>query len=437
MYHALTMAVSGSTTIPNGTKTTSGKAFLAAWLGWTFDGLDGFIYGLVAVPFVTELMGKGAPVTEIAAKAGLIQAIFLIGWALGGAFFGRIGDALGRARTLTITICCYALFTGLSFFAQEWWHLAIFRFLAALGIGGEWAAGSALVAETLPSKYRQWASALLQSGYISGMILAALTVGALKDFPPRYVFLVGVLPAVITLWIRKAVPEPEEWKGHRSGGEMPRYGDLFRPPVLKTTILTLLMSCITLTSVWALLYFSSQVIRGLPEVKDMAKPAQAELLRNVTVVYCLWNIAGNFMAAAIARFLGYRWALFLMILGSLVCYTVGFGQTRSLDDVRFWLNMTFFFGSGLFALYPLYIPPLFPVLLRTSGAGFCYNFGRVIAGLGTFYLATVTSGALAPTKAIYYAGLLYAPALLIALVMPELKREPVASGLKPAAESAG
>jgi len=412
------MQASGSLEILAKGDKTHQKAYIAAWLGWMFDGLDGFIYGLVAIPFVTTLMKTASP-AEVATKAGLIQGIFLIGWAVGGAFFGRIGDSLGRARTLTLTIILYAVCTGLSFFAQEWWHLAIFRFLAALGIGGEWAAGSALVAETLPGKHKQMASALLQNGYVLGMVFAALAAGAFGG-RERDVFLIGVLPAFVTLWIRKAVPEPETWKGERTKREMPKYLDLFRPPVLKTTILTLLISGITLTSVWALLYFSTQVLRGLPEVKVLPKPEIAALIRGVTITYCLWNMVGNFMAGAIARYIGYRGALFTMILGSLICYTVGFSHPRPLDEVKLWLNLTFFFGSGLFALYPLYIPPLFPVLLRTTGAGLCYNFGRVIAGLVTIYLATATSTQISPSSAIYYAGFLYAPALVVALFMPEL-----------------
>jgi len=427
MYHAQTMQASGSPEILAPQDKSHQKAYIAAWLGWMFDGLDGFMYGLVAIPFVTTLM-KGATAGEVATKAGLIQGIFLIGWALGGAVFGRIGDALGRARTLTLTIILYAVCTGLSFFAQEWWHLAIFRFLAALGIGGEWAAGSALVAETLPSKHKQMASALLQNGYVLGMVFAALAAGAFGG-RERDVFLIGVIPAFVTLWIRKAVPEPETWQGERSKREMPKYSDLFRPPVLKTTLLTLGMACITLTSVWALLYFSTQVIRGLPEVKLMSKPDTAALIRTITITYCLWNMVGNFMAGAIARFIGYRGALFAMILGSLICYTIGFGHARPLDEVRLWLNLTFFFGSGLFALYPLYIPPLFPVLLRTTGAGLCYNFGRVIAGLVTIYLATLTSGQISPTTAIFYAGFLYAPALVFALFMPELHGKEKAEAL--------
>src|SRR5882757_673124 len=132
------------------------KSGLAAWLGWMFDGLDMHLYTLVALPFVAELLRVKVNSPEASTKASLIQGAFLVGWALGGAVFGRIGDLLGRSRTLCLTILTYAAFTGLSFVAQEWWHLLIFRFLAALGIGGEWAVGASLLAETCPSRWRPW-----------------------------------------------------------------------------------------------------------------------------------------------------------------------------------------------------------------------------------------------------------------------------------------
>src|SRR5439155_6098643 len=122
-----------------------------------------------------------------------IQAAFLVGWALGGGLFGRIGDRLGRSRALMLTILTYALFTGLSFFAQTWWQLFIFRFLAALGIGGEWAVGAALLAETWPRAWRPWMAAVLQTGVNLGVALAGLAVMLLAAYPPRTVFLVGVL----------------------------------------------------------------------------------------------------------------------------------------------------------------------------------------------------------------------------------------------------
>jgi MFS family permease len=404
--------------------TSHRRGFIAAWLGWAFDGLDGLLYPLVAIPFVTELLGPGASTKDVAVKAGLIQAIFLVGWAIGGAVFGRVGDAIGRSRTLTLTILTYATFTGLSFFAHEWWHLAIFRFLAALGIGGEWAAGSALVAETLPARLRPWASAMLQSGYMIGIIMAALTVGAFAGQPPRYVFLVGVLPAFLTLWIRRSVSEPDEWTKHRAERGLPKIGDLFRGEVLKTTLYTLVVASLALTTAWTFVYFNPQALRGIPEVSAMSKAQVAELIKNVTIWYSIWNIAGNFLATGLARWLGYRTAFVLMSAGGLLSYVVGFMNPGSLDSFRLWTNLAAIFGLGLFGLFPLYIPPLFPTLLRTTGAGFCYNFGRVVAGAGTLYLAVSTSAQVSPNRAIYYAGLLFIPMMILAFFMPVLKEDP-------------
>src|SRR6185369_13739880 len=142
---------------------TQWKSGVAAWLGWFFDGLDMHLYTLVATPFVAQLMMLDVRDDAVREKSSWIQAAFLVGWALGGGFFGRIGDRLGRSRALMFTILTYALFTGLSFFAQTWWHLLIYRFLAALGIGGEWAVGSTLLAETWPRSWRPWTAAVLQT----------------------------------------------------------------------------------------------------------------------------------------------------------------------------------------------------------------------------------------------------------------------------------
>src|SRR6184192_2394364 len=152
------------------------KSGIAAWLGWLFDGLDMHLYTLVAAAFVASLVNKpiGDPITKT--HSSWIQAAFLVGWALGGGFFGRIGDRLGRSRALCLTVLTYALFTGLSFFAQTWWHLFIFRFLSALGIGGEWAVGASLLSETWPKRWRPWIAAVLQSGVNIGILFASALV---------------------------------------------------------------------------------------------------------------------------------------------------------------------------------------------------------------------------------------------------------------------
>src|SRR2546430_4868173 len=196
---------------------------LAAWLGWTFDGLELHIYTLVALPFVAELLGR-LPTTHpsVGHYSSLIQGSFLLGWALGGGFFGQIGDRLGRARALCLTVLTYAIFTGLSFFAQQWWHLLIFRFLAALGVGGEWAVGASLLSETWPKKWRPWLAAVLQSGVNIGVLGAVLANIIMAAQPPRYLFLVGILPALLVLWIRKSSPRPGERESGQENKAEPR-----------------------------------------------------------------------------------------------------------------------------------------------------------------------------------------------------------------------
>ena len=163
------------------------KSGIAAWLGWTFDGLDMHLYTLVAAPFVMELLGASSPADPaVRERSSWIQAAFLVGWALGGGFFGRIGDRLGRSRALSLTILTYALFTGLSFFAQAWWQLMIFRFLAALGIGGEWAVGSSLLSETWPRRWRPWIAAVLQTGVNIGILVACVAVYCMARLPAAH-----------------------------------------------------------------------------------------------------------------------------------------------------------------------------------------------------------------------------------------------------------
>src|SRR4051812_42780930 len=166
------------------------KSGLAAWLGWLFDGLDMHLYTLVATPFVAVLLNTTRTADAVGYYSSWIQAAFLIGWALGGGFFGVIGDRLGRTRTLMLTILTYAAFTGLSYFAQTWWQLLLFRFAAALGIGGEWAVGASLISETWPRRLRPWLAAVLQTGVNLGVMLATLAVFFMSDLPPRTVFLV-------------------------------------------------------------------------------------------------------------------------------------------------------------------------------------------------------------------------------------------------------
>ena len=427
---------------------------VAAWLGWLFDGLDMHLYGLVALPFVTTLVLNQNPslATDAATawakeRSGWIQAAFLFGWAVGGAFFGRIGDLLGRSRTLSLTILTYAAFTGLSFFAQSWWQLLLFRFVAALGIGGEWAVGSALLSETWPRRWRPWIAAVLQTGVNLGVLLACLTTYLMADLNPRYVFLVGVLPALLVFWIRRRVPEPEEWNAakNQARDQRPGIAELFASGIRRTTFLTIVVCACGLTAWWAFMFWHSQHLRSLPELtasltaQYAAYTAQfqathpgvklapanewiaTEKQKLVSVAFFLIigvSVAGNFFASLLARLIGYRRAITVCFAGFFAAMFAAFYQPHGWESLVYVRFPLVGFFSGVFGLFTMYLPPLFPTLLRTTGAGFCFNVGRIASALGVAFSGVITSGVDFRTT-LFYAGFLFLPAALVAWFLPD------------------
>jgi MFS family permease len=405
---------------------TQWKSGIAAWLGWLFDGLDMHLYTLVAAPFVAQLIHAASTADdEVKQKSSWIQAAFLVGWALGGAVFGRLGDRIGRSRSLCLTVLTYALFTGLSFFATEWWHLLIFRFVAALGVGGEWAVGSTLLAETWPRRWRPWISAVLQTGVNLGVLLACLTGYVLSGAPPRYVFLVGILPALLVFWIRRHVPEPAEWHAARAAGPAtaPPLMDLFRGSVARTTFLTILVCASSLSAWWAFMFWHPQHLRHLPDVATLA-PAEINRLVSTTFAAVIgWSIAGNFFAGWLARRIGFRNALVLMFAGFALTMWTAFAVDRPATSLsHVWLPAIGFW-SGVFGLFTMFLPPLFPVLLRTTGAGFCYNVGRVAAAAGTIFSGAITQGGNF-RQTLFAIGFLFLIAAFVSLLMPDPDRQP-------------
>jgi MFS family permease len=395
------------------------KSGIAAWLGWLFDGLDMHLYTLVATPFVAQLLDVGQRDESVRYYGSVIQASFLVGWALGGGFFGRIGDRLGRARALMLTILTYALFTGLSFLAQTWWHLMLCRFLAALGIGGEWAVGAALLSETWPRRWRPWIAATLQSAVNIGVILAMVAGFLLAAFPYRTVFLVGILPALLVFWVRRAVPEPEEWHTAklRAGHAEPRVTDLFRGRVRRTTVLTILVCATSLTAHWAFMYWFPQHLRNLPDLAGWSEADKTRLQSMAMLMVMLASIAGNFLAALIARLVGYRRAIAWMCVAYFLAMFFAYYVPRT-HGVLFWFLAAMGVTQGLFGLFTMYMPPLFPTLLRTTGAGFCYNIGRIVAAGGTVFFGMFSSVG-DHRLALLYASFVFLPAAAFAMLLSE------------------
>lgn len=404
------------------------KSGIAAWLGWLFDGLDLHLYTLVATAFVTLLLGYSGALDavqkgDVAAKAGWIQAAFLIGWALGGTFFGRLGDLIGRSRALSLTILTYAVFTGLSFFATEWWHLLIFRFLAALGIGGEWAVGSTLLSETWPKGWRKWLAAVLQTAVNIGILLACLAGFLMKSLPPNYIFLVGVLPALIVFWIRKHVPEPETWEGAQAGPQ-PKPGmlELFRGSLARITVPAVIVCAFSLTAWWAFLFWQSQYVRALAAAASWSAPDVNSFVARSFGLLIAVSVPGNFFAGWLATKLGYRKAIAVMFGGFVVTVMATFGYSHSLESLGFFWLPAVGFWSGVYGLFTMYLPPLFPSLLRTTGAGFCYNIGRFAAAAGTVFAVQITRGG-DFRGTLFWASVLWIPAIIAIFFLPEPQDE--------------
>jgi len=397
------------------------KSGIAAWLGWMFDGLELHLYTLVAAPLVLQLLATTSADPQVKEKSAYIQAAFLLGWALGGAFFGRLGDKLGRSRALALTVLTYALCTGLCAFAQTWWQLMIFRFIAAVGIGGEWAVGASLLSETWPKAWRPWIAAVLQSGVNIGILVAAGIVGLLR-IPPgaeRWVFLIGVLPALLVYWIRRQVPEPEDWKhAQASTAVKPGIADLFRGAVAPITWKIMVVCALSLSAWWLFIFWQAQHVRKL--LVDAGTPAGdvTRLVSGAFFTMIAVSIAGNYFAGLLAKVWGNRraitamfWALFASMAGAFIVPR-GFGELA-----WFWVPLVGFF-SGVFGLFTMYLPPLFPTLLRTTGAGFCYNIGRIAAAV-----ASVVFGWLAPVgdfrTALLYSSFLALAAAIWAWWLPD------------------
>jgi MFS family permease len=424
-----------STPSANGTEAThlreitapQWKSGIAAWLGWLFDGLEMHIYTLVATPLVVQLLAvTSSSDPAVKEKSAFIQAAFLIGWAFGGAFFGRIGDRLGRSRALVLTVLTYALFTGLCAFAQTWWQLMLLRFVSALGIGGEWAVGASLLSETWPRRWHSWLAAVLQSAVNIGILIASAIVWLLSRLPhppaERWMFLIGVLPALVVFWIRRQVPETEVWlSAQQSTVVKPGLRDLFRGPVARITRNASAVCALALSTWWLFLFWHAQHLRRL--LSD-AGVAPAVVTQKVTAAFFLMisvSIGGNYVAAWFAQRLGNRRAISLLLACLFLSMAVAFAVPRTFSELAwFWVPLVGLFG-GVFGLFTMYLPPLFPPLLRTSGAGFSYNVGRLAAAV-----ASILFGWLAPVgdfrTALLASSFLAFAAAIWALWLPEGER---------------
>ncbi|HEY3321039.1 MAG TPA: MFS transporter [Planctomycetota bacterium] len=419
---------------------------IMAYLGWVFDVMDVFALALVKESAMRELLGKDATPENVAVYSGYVLGLTLVGWSAGGLIFGMVADRWGRTRTMAFTILLFSVFTGLQGFAQNWWQLFLLRFVASMGIGGEWGAGAALVAEVFPVRSRYVAAGILQSAAGTGFFMATFLWWGVQSWHPgadswRWVFWIGALPALLALIVRLGMREPDAWVAARSAA---RRGDgaagggasgsanlsekigslyaLFSDPELRRrTLLGTALATIGIFTYWGTTYWGPE---ALAEVLKSCGSTGALFTTQKTRGLLTLNagaLAGFLLFIPVTGYLGRRWAFAVFHLGSLIFVPLAFLAGRTYGS---WLVLFFIagiFSTGIYSGYTIYFPELFPTRLRATGAGFCYNVARITGAPGPvmkgWFLSVFGSGAVSGAAI----ASVYVLAFLVIPFLPETK----------------
>src|SRR6201986_2420321 len=370
--------------------------FWGAWTGWTLDGMDSFIYALVLTPALTELLprsGVAATQANVGLAGSILFALFLVGWGL-SFIWGPIADRFGRTKVLAATIFTFAIFTGLSAAAQNVWELAIFRFIAGVGIGGGWALAGGYVAQAWPEDRRKMGAGYLQTGYYAGFFLAAAlnyTVGV--QFGWRAMFLTGAVPVVVAILILTRVQETEKWQ-QAEASTAPRakpLREILGPRYRRRTWVACALVTIAIVGLWAGAVYEPSAVIQLAQKAGMDKADATRTASWATGLLSIGTILGCLALPVIAERIGRRKTLAIYFAGMAVAF------------------------GGNFALFSLWLPEQFETRVRATAFAFCTSFGRFVGAgvnflLGAAVLHTHTLGLpVALTAIIFVLGLFVIP----------------------------
>jgi MFS family permease len=373
--------------------------FWAAWFGWMLDGMDSVIYALVLSPALAELLpksGMDASPASIAEAGSIMFALFLIGWGM-SFIWGPIADRFGRTKSLAATVLIYALFTGAAALSQNIWELALFRFLAGVGVGGEWAMAGTYVAEAWPEDRRKMGAGYLQTGYYFGFFVAAglnFTVGAAYGW--RWMFACGIAPVVVSIATLLKVKEPERWEHKHSEAPAVRrrspLAAIFRPPYLGRTLVMSALLTVAVIGLWAGAVYEPTAIITLARGQGMDLPSAVKMASLGTAILSVGTILGCLILPLLAESIGRRKTLAIYFVGMLVTIVAGFGWAfyqPAGTALPAFLIVLFFLGmaGGNFAVFSLWLPELYGTEVRASAFAFCTSVGRFIGAAVNFGLA--------------------------------------------------
>ena len=393
-------------------------ALAAVWLGWGFDVFDAMLINFVAPHCIPTLLGLplGSPEARAATHEwiGILTSILLVGWAVGGALFGHLADRIGRRRALMLTITVYALGTGASAFAPSLTVLVVCRIVASLGIGGEFATGATLIAETVPERHRLTAGAFLQTASPLGLFLATFvnwTIAGvwMPDAPAeswRWVLATGLVPILIVLLLRagSSVPDAPRPPAGRPG-LVASLGLLFGPKLRPATLSAIAMSALGLFAWWSCSVFLPTIGYGLgmhlADANSLGGAAAVSLAESWKTSAVNWfnigGVIGSMLTVPIAMRFGRRgmFAIYYLFGASALVLTFGPAWAPAVT-----LRLTFLVGLaiyGLFGAFAYYLPELFPPSVRGLGAGFSFNIGRMVAAIGPWLVGAYSASQLDPT----------------------------------------
>lgn len=402
------------------------RTLLAAALGWMLDAFDAMLYALVLAHVMRDLgMTKGT--------AGLLNSLTLLASGIGGVAFGFIADRLGRKRALMLSIFTYSICSFASGLATSVLMLAVFRFILGLGMGGEWNTGATLVAETWPTELRAKAISIVQSSWAIGYALAALVTGIVLHYADwRMAFFVGILPALVVLWIRRGVPESEMWQerqrvakegaSHSSAAQGQKtesaFSDLFRPPYVKHTFTLLFMNFFGMFAWWGLFtwippYLSLPVEQG----------GRGFGIMGTTTLLVVLNLVGMFPGYAsfgwVADYLGRRKSFILYTFMAALIVPI-YAMARSPWTLMVMGTVLAFFGTGFFSGSGIIGAEIFPTGIRARALGLTYNGARTMSSIAPFVIGRVGQ-AKGLSWAFYLCGAAFLLSCLVATQLPETK----------------
>ena len=400
------------------------KGFWAAWGGWTLDGMDAFIYALVLVPALTELLprsGVEATGGNIGYYGSVLQALFLLGWGLSMAW-GPIADRFGRVRALMLTILFYSIFTFLCGVVTSIWQLAVLRVLCGIGLGGEQPMGGTFVAEEWPEDRRKMGAGYMHTGYYFGFFLAALAnyyIGA--NYGWRWMFVLGGAPALLVGWIQSGVREPATW-GKATVKERPSlwtaFAALFTPEYRRRTIVNSLLFTVSIVGLWAGSIYVPAATTQIAVREGYATADAARIASYGSMMLSVGTIIGCLMAPYVAERLGRRGAMasYFVALGVAVAIAFGFVFYQPAALTLFFV-LIFFLGIGgaNFALYTLWLPEQYSTSCRASAIAFVSSVGRFVGVAMVFLVgaAIQSCGSLglpvAVTASVFVIGLILLP----------------------------